>query len=313
MEIAGSFLTPTWTNTNENIPNLGPVPGKDALWNDLEETISQARSSGIQIAVFPQASLSMPDNQWWQSAPKDFSWWVAWFESYRTFILNYADLCAKTNASAMVIGGDWVLPALPDGKLIDGASSSVPADAGTRWEQLIGDIRARFSGQLIWAMPFSVIGEPLPSFVKNLDQIYVLFSEPVASSNTPILSELEIAFAEIFDNILAPWQQAIAKPIILGVSYASTETGASLCSGINSSGCIIQGTATQSGSMNIIDLQTQADIYSALMVTVNQRPWINGFVSRGFFPPVTIQDGSSSINGKPASEVLTYWFSRLGQ
>ncbi|MFM8368960.1 MAG: hypothetical protein ACKOBD_09415, partial [Chloroflexota bacterium] len=60
-----------------------------------------------------------------------------------------------------------------------------------------------------------------------------------------------------------------------------------------------------------LNLQTQADIYEAMLSAVNARPWISGFVSRGYYMPVTLQDKSTSIHGKPAADVLWYWYPRL--
>jgi hypothetical protein len=44
---------------------------------------------------------------------------------------------------------------------------------------------------------------------------------------------------------------------------------------------------------------------------VNARSWVSGFVSRGFFSPVVLLDKSASIYGKPAADLLWYWFPRL--
>ena len=55
----------------------------------------------------------------------------------------------------------------------------------------------------------------------------------------------------------------------------------------------------------------QADIYNAALLAINNIPWINGFISSGFFPPVILQDKSSSIYGKPAGDVLWYWFPKM--
>ena len=308
------FLTPTWSYLTIQNPTLEPVAGKDPLWNDLEETILQARSSGIEIAVFPQPVFATTADQWWNSSTRDFSWWVAWFESYRAFLLNFADLSTQTKSSAMVIGGDWVLPALPGGKLQDGSSSGVPWDADQRWQDLIKEVKTHFTGPLIWATPWVKDSSSLPDFVKNFDEVYVLFSEPVASSSTPSVSDLETTFADVFDNNLAPWQQQLGKPIILGIAYPSALGGASNCITISSSGCVVPGTLNQTGRLPSsvqIDLQTQANLYEALMVVINSRNWIGGMVSRGFYPPAEVQDASTSVNGKPAYNVLKYWFSKL--
>jgi hypothetical protein len=48
-----------------------------------------------------------------------------------------------------------------------------------------------------------------------------------------------------------------------------------------------------------------------MLAAINERPWITGFVSRGYFPAAILQDTSSSIHGKPAQDVLWFWFQGL--
>jgi hypothetical protein len=60
-----------------------------------------------------------------------------------------------------------------------------------------------------------------------------------------------------------------------------------------------------------VDLQVQADIYSAVLATAGSRDWITGIVSQGYYLPAQLQDASTSIYGKPAEDVLWYWFSKL--
>jgi hypothetical protein len=60
-----------------------------------------------------------------------------------------------------------------------------------------------------------------------------------------------------------------------------------------------------------VDLHEQVDVYNAIFSVVNTRNWINGVVSRRFYLPVALQDKSASLNGKPALDVLWYWFPKL--
>jgi hypothetical protein len=38
-----------------------------------------------------------------------------------------------------------------------------------------------------------------------------------------------------------------------------------------------------------------------VLVAVNQRPWISGLISQGFYPPLALADASASIRGKPVA------------
>jgi len=60
-----------------------------------------------------------------------------------------------------------------------------------------------------------------------------------------------------------------------------------------------------------VNLQAQADVYQALLMAVNERAWLGGFVSRGYYPPAALQDASSSVHDKPAGDELWYWFGRF--
>jgi hypothetical protein len=55
----------------------------------------------------------------------------------------------------------------------------------------------------------------------------------------------------------------------------------------------------------------QFDIYTAMLNAINQRAWISGIISRGYYLPAQLQDKSVSIHGKPAETLLAYWFPAL--
>jgi hypothetical protein len=212
------------------------------------------------------------------SAPRDFSWWQVWFEQYRAFALHNADLASTSSASALILGGDWLGPALPNGTLPDGSSSGVPPDAEARWITLLAEIRSRYKGTLLWAMPHTSILAP-PPILKNVDQVYVTLDIlPGQSIDEALGSDLD----SWLDKSLSTFQIIEGKPVILALTGFSSP-----------------------------DMQNQVDIYNTIISAINQRDWIDGFISRGYFPPVETQDQGPSIHGKPASELLGMWFSQI--
>jgi hypothetical protein len=48
-----------------------------------------------------------------------------------------------------------------------------------------------------------------------------------------------------------------------------------------------------------------------MLVATGQRDWVSGIISTGYYPPAALTDKSASVHGKPAEEVLAYWFPRL--
>jgi len=307
------LLSPTWTYTRSSPPILELAPGRDALWFDLMAMIQQSAQKGLNVALYPTPHFQLSADQWWMEAKRDFPWWVVWFERYRAFALHHADLAARGNAQALVLGGDWITPALPGGMLSDGSPSGVPADSESRWRSLIQEVRTHFSGTIVWALPYSRVDAP-PLFLDSVDQIYVLFDAPLTSVNNPGRTDLEAEAARLLDSHLLPLQYRFGKPLLIGLAYPSADGAATACLPAPREGCLNPSTlARPNADLPEIglDLAEQVDIYSAILVAINSRSWVNGLVSRGYYPPAALQDKSASIHGKPTEEVLRYWYPRL--
>jgi hypothetical protein len=308
------YLTPTWSFTRNNPLILEQVPGTDPLWSDSTSAIQTAQAKGLNVAIFPTPRLPLDVDAWWKTAPRDFAWWNVWFERYEAFLLYHADLASQTNASAIVLGGEeWLSPSLPSGTLPDGSPSGVPSDAEVRWEKIITAVRSHFNGTILWALPSNAIGQS-PEFLKDVDGIYLLWDEKLSDTTPPSVDEMTTTLSSQLDEQVKPIRESLNLPIILGLSYPSATGSATACIPSPLEGCI--GTrylARPNASLEgiTVNLQEQVDIYNAAFAAINDREWISGVVSRGFYPPVALQDVSSSVHGKPAMDVLWYWFPRL--
>jgi len=308
------FITPTWTYQTVNPLLFGPRPGADPLWNESTLTISLARALNLNVGVFPQPRFPASSTDFWMGATRDATWWQNWFDNYRAFALNYADLAQQANAQGIVLGGDWIAPALPNGTLPDGKPSNVPTDADTRWQVLINEVRAHFRGQILWAMPYSPTGMSTPAFIAQTDGVYLLISGSLSESLSPSKQEMEAAAAALLDNGVAPLQSMLGKPIYLAFGYPSVNGSTANCLPANSVTCLKWDSLNQPTADRAelsLNLQLQADIYEVLLAAVNVRPWVSGVVSRGYYSPALLQDKSASIHGKPAGDVLWYWYRRF--
>lgn len=303
------ILSPTWSYTRVSPPVVEPVPGRDPLWIDITQAIQTARQANLTPWLYPRIQLNNVDI--WAEARSDPAWWDNWFERYRVFAVHMADLAAQTNTPVLVLGGTEVAPALPAGILSDGTPSGVPANAADRWEQVFNEVRKRFSGKIAWALPLDANGIQVPEWSHQADLIYVLVSAPLSDSPQASLEELTTQAGSLVDEKLLPVYQTIQKPVILGINYPSYDGAATACP---SELCPLwDGTIPSIETTTALqpDMQEQVAIYTAWMTVINQREWINGFVSRGYYPPVALQDPSSSIHGKPAADVLWYWYSKI--
>jgi hypothetical protein len=293
-------VDPSWTVGQTTPFVFSPVPGVDPLWADSLDTVGRARASNLNVALFPAVNLSSDLTTWWTSASRDAAWWNSWFDRYAAFADYHADLAKKSGAQALVLGGDWVTPALPGGQL-NGTSSGVPADAQTRWQAIIADVRSRFSGQVYWATSYPGKLQVVPDFASKLDGVYLLWYAPIAGSG---VDQIKAAVGNLLDKDIQPLQARLKKPIILAAAYPSADNAAS--------GSLPVSTLFQPGGMQgPVNLKAQADIYQALLMAINERAWLGGFVSRGYYPPVVLQDASASIHGKPAADVVWYWYPRF--
>src|SRR4030042_3457933 len=125
-------LRPTWTFTNASPPILEPFSSQDMLYPDLISSINSAQQQGLNIGIYPTPHFPADMSSWWQIPNRDYYWWVSFFERYSNFILHHASVASTTNAATLILGGDWLDPALPGGHRVDGSSSNVPQDAETR-------------------------------------------------------------------------------------------------------------------------------------------------------------------------------------
>lgn len=306
-------FTPTWSYTRLNPPVLEQVPGVDAFWFDLTQSMSWAGQRNLELAIFPISYDPITADEWWAKAARDAGWWQSWFDRYRTFILHHAVLAAQTNAKALILGEPGITPALPGGKLADGAPSGVPGDAEERWRGLIADVRTIYHGSLLWAVEYDEGLKNPPKFLSDVDQIYVLWSAGLAQNNAPPSDELVNEFGRLLDEQLQPFYNSVQKPVVLAISYPSVDGAAKGCIDANGQ-CLpfdVLDLSSSDTASVAVDLQEQMEIYNSALIAINQRDWIGGVVSRGYYPAAALQDKSTSIRGKPAADVLWYWFPRL--
>jgi hypothetical protein len=276
-------FSPTWSygrgGAGNNPPILAQLPGNDALWPDLLEITQQAKTRGLQLAIYPQPRLAIPVEDWWSGAQRDDpGWWPVWFAEYRTFVLHHAELASQSQAEALILGGDWLSPALPGGELADGSPSGVPADAEQRWRDLIAEVRSRFGGQLIWSISNKGIESP-PPFLDTVDQIYLTIRLEPGQSFSSILG---MELSGWLDGVVWPAQLLADRPLALAVELPASP-----------------------------DLQMQVNLYHTALSAAGERDWISGFISQGYFPPAALKDASTSVHGKSASDLLQTWFKTL--
>lgn len=306
-------LSPTWTFTRANPPVLELDTQHDIPWSDLREEILLARGQELDVALFPVPNFPGSSDDWWSSAARDFAWWNAWFDRYRTFLIHHADLAEQADVKLLVIGGSSIAPALPGGTLKIGSPSGVPEDASAGWRSLIAEVREHFSGEIVFALPFSKGFFEPPEFLDAVDQIYILWSGAISDRTGKSAEEMAIEAGKLLDEELLPFVEDTGKPVVLGIGYPSARGAVTGCIAGQPRGCVpFESLSRPNPDLDYVelDLREQADAYSAMLLAVNERDWISGVVSRGYYPPAALQDKSLSVHGKPARDALWYWFTQ---
>lgn len=304
-------LTPSWTMQDINPFVLLPLPGQDPLSSDIDALINQARASQLMVALFPQVEMSVPVGEFWAKANRDDAWWQVFFARYRSQALYNADLAARDGVEILILGGDWLMPAYPGGTLADGSSSHTPAWTEVYWSGLVAEIRQHYKGQIYWALPFPEGVENAPGLINELDGIYLLWNAPLADSDQSSLEQMQTAAGGLLDDGAYSLSSTFQKPVFIAAAYPSITGTAKACIPVSLNGCREWQSLNQpQAGINPmgVNLQAQSDVLTALLNTINERNWVAGFISRGFYPPVVLQDTSASVRGKPAEAMLRYWF-----
>jgi hypothetical protein len=295
------FLTPTWTVSSNNPLLFSPQPGNDPLWGDTLGEVASGHKLGLNVGLFPTPRFSNLADDWRSVDPSD---WNVWFDAYRNFALYHADLAAASGAQALILGGERIPPALYDGN---------PA-ADEKFRSLIGEIRQRYTGSLLWAYYYPGIMQSPPPFLDMVDGVYVLWNAPLSTNPAASPQEMAVEAGRLLDADILPFAVSIQKPITLAIAYPSVYGSATGCLPGPAGGCL-DWMAFSRPNPDLpayqLDLQGQANIYDAMLLAVNDRPWLSGFVSRGYYPPAALADKSASINGKPSSDVIGFWYSRM--
>ncbi len=299
------IVSPTWSITHVNPPLLEPVPGTDLLSPDVQALALQISANQLNPVIFPLLSDSDVADQFWNNSKRDAGWWQTFYDRYHRFMIQNADLASSTNASALIIGDPNINPAMSNGVLINGDPSNSPENADEHWSQLITDLRARYSGPIIGVISLPSQVSTLPGWLKDVDAFYVLFSPSMVDSGDLSVQAMVNTFGIAMDSLVQPIAQQYSKPVIIGINYPSSSIALNGCMDINAK-CLKYQTSQLADST--VDLDLQSRIYNAAVIASANRDWVIGFIARGFNPLVVIKDQGSSVFGKPASDVLWFWY-----
>lgn len=306
-------LSPTWHFTTTNPPNLQWLTGVDATWEDLSSTIQIAKNKQISIAVRPTASFEKPPAVWWGDCPGTSGWWQTWLDRYRMFILHHAMLAHLAEAEIFILHPENLDPVLPGNSLPNGAPVMSAADLNAYWIDLIHQIRTVYPGKVAWQVSSSQNLDPLNEVLREVDLLFIHVYEPLTSVEEPKAEDIIPAARELVENKIRLTRDRFDLPIIIELAYPSVKGSANGC--VPSNGTCLPLFVFYQGGLDVPaaeeSFQEQAEIYNAFLQVISQSDWVAGIVSDGYFPPIALADKSVSVRGKPAEDVLWFWFTQF--
>jgi len=310
------ILTPGWTFTYENPPVLVQTSGQDPSWLAIKEMTHKVKENHLRPALKPIVHTGTPIEKWWLDAERDFPWWVSWFDRFEEFSIHHAKMATEFDIEYLILGGEWITPALPSGTLVNGDPSGVPPDANSRYKDIIKQVKKEFDGNLCWALsyPENVINPP--KFIENVDCFYILLDDKLSKKVNPSRDLMSskadrIISEDIYSLWLTKGIKKNSKEVFISLAYPSVVGGATGCLADPIYECLSPNKLNYPSPefpLLEIDYNIQALAYDVILEIINKNEWISGAISSGYFLPSTLHDKSTSLHGKPAEEVLSAWF-----
>jgi hypothetical protein len=276
---ASIVITQYMDNATSNTVHPNGATPTDA---SILHAMATARSLGLKVTLKPQVDVLTGI---WRGAiaPSDAS---AWFASYEAMIDHYADLARQGGASMLVIGTEFM-------------TLSGPAYT-TRWQQIIGGIRQRFSGQLTYASNWDEYKRV--QFWGSLDYIGVDAYYRLSDLPAPTVSQLVSAWTTrgYVDALRASSQQYGKQILFTEIGYRSI-VGAAIHPNIWN-------------SQAAYSMDEEANAYEAAFQAFSGRTWFAGMYwwSWPASLPANGWNGDYTPTFKPAEDVMRTWNQKLG-
>jgi len=243
----------------------------------LRHAIQVAHMNGIRVMLRPGVSLKSQLN--WDLQTSFFSvneeLWDAWFASYTQMITHYAKLAQEEQVDAFSIGYE-----------LDGSTHRE-----NDWRKVASAVREIYSGPLVYSSNPGV--EDQVQWWDAVDYIGIDAYYPLTNSLNPTVDQLTEAWSKYvlrLEKLSRKWN----RPVVF------TEVGYKSVDGSNI-------TPNDWKRFAEIDLQEQADCYSAVFKAFSGKSWWHGVFWWQWFTNLRQggpYDETYTANNKPAEDVL---------
>lgn len=304
-------FSPAWVAQDPGLPGMfSPDASQTQMVFDTIEGLELANDLDLQAGVFPQVFFEGGAEAWWQAAnTHDESWWEQWIEQYQSFLNQYAELARKSESDVLIIGGDWTYYAMPVGDNF--STYHQPGNIEEIWRETIEEAKELFGGVVAIQVPVEMLPDFPLSILSSVDQLYVQWDMPIDHSGDDV--SLRDQIGTTLDDTVKMFNSSADMPVVIVLAYPSAEGFANGCipSRVEPDSCLdavplLYGPSQQIQA--VTDLNIQTEFYLAALEAINERPWIHGVISQGYYPAIEMHDPSASIHGKPAEDLLATWY-----
>jgi hypothetical protein len=268
----------TWYQQDKTSSQIMPTTsGPDD--ENIRSIITRARNSGLKVLLKPHIDV-LDGSDRAHIQPEDRA---AWFESYRTFILHYANIATELGVEEFSVGTEL---------------HSLVGDRD-HWSTVIQTVQGVYHGPIVYAS--NHYGYKDVAFWDEVDIIGVNAWWPIAGEPTTDVTALKRGLAPIRDD-LAALSARYGRPILFTEAGFASQRGTTTFPGYE-------------GLSGEEDQAEQAAGYQALLETFSEQPWWIGVhwwlwtvLSQGPIDPPP--DVGFSVRGKEAEAVLRRWWGR---
>jgi uncharacterized protein (TIGR03437 family) len=280
----------TWyqdTITSTTIAPASNTPTDAAV----EQAIQELHSLRLKVMLKPHVDLNFPVNgQWRGNINPGASGMDAWFASYTSFIVKYAQMAQAQGVEGLIMGTE----------LADMTGSANQS----RWKAVIDAIRSNYNGLLVYGANATYLGDEFTSvsFWQWVDIIGLDGYQPLTNHADPSLAELVAGwrsnrYGQNFFAAVQNLNAAYQKPVIF------TELGYESAAGTNTQPYAY-------GYPAAYDPTEQRNCYDAFFLAWSpQSSWMKG-VFWWDWEVTEPAPGTLAYPpwGRPAEDVLRAWY-----
>jgi hypothetical protein len=310
---ANTVIIPvTWTYRMANPVWLAPDLSQDPSVTDIRQMFTLAREKGLRVYLMAQTRLPSTQEDFWNAFHQNHGDWDRWFEQLDVFYNSTALLASNVKADGLILGDEAISRVVGGAIPVQEALNTYPDDGLQRWENLLNDVKTAYSGETWLALNYAETQSENQLPLNQVDGVYVLSLGAISESPGDVKAYTDL-IAGILDNNLEPFFTNTGKKAWIGLDFPSVDTayhGCALVAGNCHTPSILDFPLAIQPDLSI-SLQEQTNLYNAAIPEINRRTWIEGVSTRRFLTTGNRQDQSSSIRGKPANDVVWYWFASM--